>query len=48
MEYSLKITYLENIQKIVSKNYFIFGLFETFNRKRNIFCKKFRKHRLLK
>ena len=44
----LKITDFENIQKIVSKNYFIFRPFKTFKRKLIKFCEKSKKLRLQK
>ena len=46
MEKSLKITDFENIENIVSENYFIFRPFELFKRKMIKFYKRIKKRRL--
>ena len=45
---SLKITDFENIENIVSENYFIFQPFELLKRKMIKFSKRIKKHRLRK
>ena len=46
MENSLKITDFENIENIVSENYFIFQHFELLRRKMIKFSKRIKKRRL--
>ena len=46
MGISLKITDFENIENIVSENYFIFQPFESLKRKIIKFSKRIKKHRL--